>query len=180
MFTLLQHPSEFARLRADMNLLPSTIEEVLRFRPPINTWLRCTAKDVELRGQKIPAQQMVLLVSGSANRDEACFAEPDKFDITRNPNPHVSFGNGIHFCVGAPLAVRELSATICACRSDSSMRPALSRISASAASYRAPVFFGSIPILDGLAVKSKVALRPANGILGYILKHSLGCVGSKF
>jgi cytochrome P450 len=102
--TLLQHPAELAKLRANMSLMPSAIEEVLRFRPPVNAWFRVSAKDIERRGQKIPAQQQIILMLGSANRDEACFADPDRFDITRDPNPHVAFGNGIHYCVGAPLA----------------------------------------------------------------------------
>jgi len=106
-WTLLEHPEELARLRADMGLLPSAIEEVLRFRPPLNLWFRATAKDVELRGKTIPAGQMVLLALGSANADEACFAEPDRFDITRSPNPHLGLGAGIHFCLGAPLARLE-------------------------------------------------------------------------
>lgn len=105
--TLLEHPSELARLRADPRLLPAAIEEVTRYRPPVNVWFRVTTKDVELGGVRIPAHQQLLMVIGSANRDEAHFAEPDRFDITRNPNPHLGFGNGAHFCLGAPLARLE-------------------------------------------------------------------------
>jgi len=105
--TLLEHPDELARLRADPNLYGPAIEEVLRFRPPVNTWFRIAAKDVELGDQVIREKQQVVAFLGSANRDEAHFKDPDRFDIGRSPNPHIAFSSGIHFCIGAPLARLE-------------------------------------------------------------------------
>lgn len=105
--TLLEHPEALARVRADAGLFPAALEEVLRYRPPINTWFRLAAKDVELGGQKIEAKQQVVVFLGSANRDEAVFADPDRFDITRSPNPHLAFSGGVHFCLGASLARLE-------------------------------------------------------------------------
>lgn len=105
--TLLEHPAELERLRANPGLVPSAIEEVLRFRPPINTWFRIAPKDVTLGGQAIGEKQQVVAFIGSANRDEAVFADPDRFDIGRSPNPHLAFSTGIHFCLGASLARLE-------------------------------------------------------------------------
>jgi cytochrome P450 len=105
--TLLEHPDELARLRADQSLLPSAVEEVLRFRAPVNTWFRIAAKDVTLGGEAIQARQQVVAFISSANRDEAHFTDPDRFDIGRSPNPHLSFSSGVHFCLGAPLARLE-------------------------------------------------------------------------
>ena len=104
---LLDHPGQLARLRARMDLVPSAIEEVLRFRSPLQAVFRATRRDVEMHGQVIPAGKLVLPIVGSANRDDAVFAAPDNFDITRDPNPHVAFGHGIHFCLGAALARLE-------------------------------------------------------------------------
>ncbi len=105
--SLLEHPEELARLRANPELLPTAIEEALRYRSPVQFMFRVTKADVELGGQTIPAGSMVLASIGSANRDEAKFPEPDRFDIARDPNPHIAFGVGIHFCLGAPLARLE-------------------------------------------------------------------------
>jgi cytochrome P450 len=103
----LDFPGELARLRADPSLLPSAIEEVLRFRSPAQMMFRETRRDVELGGKTIPAGKLLLVMIGSANRDPAVFPEPDRFDIARHPNPHIAFGHGIHFCIGAPLARLE-------------------------------------------------------------------------
>jgi cytochrome P450 len=105
--TLLEHPAELERLRESPSLVPSAVEEVLRFRPPINTWFRIAPKDVTLGGQVIRARDQVVAFIGSANRDEAHFTDPDRFDIGRSPNPHLAFSSGIHFCLGAPLARLE-------------------------------------------------------------------------
>jgi cytochrome P450 len=104
---LLEHPAELARLRATPELLASAIEEVLRYRSPAQSMFRATRRDVELGGQVIPAGKMVLAVLGSANRDERHFADASRFDIGRDPNPHLAFGHGIHFCLGAPLSRLE-------------------------------------------------------------------------
>ena len=79
----------------------------MRYRSPLQWMLRVTTKVVELRGQSIPAGQMVLPIMGSANRDAAQFRDANRFDIARNPNPHVAFGHGLHFCLGAALSRTE-------------------------------------------------------------------------
>ena len=105
--TLLNHPDELAKVRADPALLPALVEEVLRYDSPVQVIFRRTAQEVELEGGKIPAEQNVFLLLGSANRDERRFPEPDRFDIARNPQGHIAFGYGIHYCLGAPLARLE-------------------------------------------------------------------------
>ena len=96
-----------ARLRADPALLPSAIEEILRYRSPVQAMFRQTRRDVRLHDVEIPAGKLVLAMIGAANRDPAVFREPGRFDLTRDPNPHLAFGHGIHFCIGAPLARLE-------------------------------------------------------------------------
>jgi len=103
----IEHPDQLARLRAAPELLPSAIEEVIRFRSPVQWLLRFTRRDVELHGHVIPAGATVLPMIGSANRDPRQFAYADRFDIARSPNPHIAFGHGVHFCLGAPLARLE-------------------------------------------------------------------------
>jgi cytochrome P450 len=105
-----QHPDAAAEVRADPTARPAALEEVLRCRPPFPRVGRRTTREVEIAGTSIPADNMVSLWVAAANRDETKFAEPDRFDIHRKPNPHLAFGHGIHFCVGAPLA--RLEATI--------------------------------------------------------------------
>jgi cytochrome P450 len=104
---LIEHPDQLARLRAAPNLLPSAIEEVLRFRSPLHWMPRATRRDVELHGRVIPAGKVVLPLIGSANRDPGQFPDPGQFDVGRDPNPHLAFGTGIHACLGAPLARLE-------------------------------------------------------------------------
>ncbi len=104
---LLEHPDELARLRARPELLPSAIEEVLRYRSPLQWIGRIPKRDVELHGQTIPAGCLILAMIGSANRDAKQFPSADRFDITREPNAHLAFGHGIHFCLGAPLSRLE-------------------------------------------------------------------------
>ncbi len=103
----LEHPEQLARLRAEPSLLPSAIEEVLRYRSPLQWMPRATARDVEMHGRVIPAGKLVLPVIGSANRDPRQFPDAGRFDIGRDPNPHIAFGHGIHACLGAPLARLE-------------------------------------------------------------------------
>jgi cytochrome P450 len=100
-------PDAWQRLRVDPALLPGAIEEVLRYLSPVQSMYRVAAHDVELGGQRIPANARVLAWIGSANRDEAQFSTPDEFDIMRSPNRHIAFGYGIHYCLGAPLARLE-------------------------------------------------------------------------
>jgi len=102
-----EHPDQLARLRAAPELLPSAVEEVLRFRSPFQWMFRLATRDVELHGQTIPAGKVALAMMGSANRDPKQFPEPHRFDIARNPNAHTAFGHGPHFCLGAALARLE-------------------------------------------------------------------------
>jgi len=104
---LIENPDQLRRLRATPDLLPSAIEEVLRYRSPVQWMFRATKREIELRGQKIPAGKLVLPFIGSANRDPQQFPDPSSFDIARDPNPHIAFGHGIHFCLGAPLSRLE-------------------------------------------------------------------------
>jgi cytochrome P450 len=104
---LTESPDELARLRARIDLLPSAIEEVLRYRSPLQTAFRATRHGVEMHGQVIPIGALVLPMIGSANRDPEHFVAPGRFDITRDPNPHLAFGHGMHFCLGAPLSRLE-------------------------------------------------------------------------
>ncbi len=101
-------PEEEQKLRRHPTLSASMVEEVLRYDTPIPLTYRTTMRDVEIRGVIIPADSKVAFLWGSANRDPDIFAEPDRFDITRAPNPHVAFASGIHYCLGAPLARLEM------------------------------------------------------------------------
>ena len=114
---LLEHPQAAAELRADLALLPRATEEMLRWWTPVMTFRRTATRDCELGGQAIRAGEKVVVSFTSANRDEAVFADPDRFDIRRHPNPHLVFGYGPHFCLGAHLAraqVRALFAEVLA------------------------------------------------------------------
>lgn len=102
-----RHPQAAATLRADPARLPVALEEVLRCMPPFNELGRRTTAEVMLGGKTIPANSIVMSNLTSANRDPAQFADPDTFDVSRSPNPHLTFGHGIHFCIGAPLARLE-------------------------------------------------------------------------
>jgi cytochrome P450 len=102
-----EYPEAFERLKQEPNLLPLAIEEVLRYRSSVQAMERFTKVETQLGGQTIPAGQKVMVWMGAANRDETQFDRPDEFVIDRDPNPHLSFGNGIHFCLGAPLARLE-------------------------------------------------------------------------
>jgi cytochrome P450 len=104
---LIESPDQLDRLRAAPELLPSAIEEVLRYRSPLQWMPRATRRDIDMHGQIIPAGKLVLPLIGSANRDPKQFPNADRFDITRAPNPHIAFGHGVHACLGAPLARLE-------------------------------------------------------------------------
>ena len=105
---LLQYPEQRARLIEDPSLIPSAVEEILRFEPPVIYFRRTATQDTELRGVKIREGDKVTMWYPSVNRDEDVFAEPDAFDVTRSPNEHLSFGIGEHYCLGANLARLEL------------------------------------------------------------------------
>ena len=104
---LIENPSQLTRLRLAPDLLSSAIEEVLRYRSPIQWMMRTPRREVEMHGQLIPAGALVLPMIGSANRDPKQFPDANNFDITRNPNPHIAFGHGIHSCIGAALSRME-------------------------------------------------------------------------
>ncbi len=108
LLSLIEHPSQWAALRADMSLLPSAIEEMVRWTTPSPSKRRTATADVKLGGATITAGQKVQVWEGSANRDPSVFADPDTFDIARKPNPHLGFGYGVHYCLGANLARLEL------------------------------------------------------------------------
>jgi cytochrome P450 len=110
--TLLSHPHQAAALRADPGLLPSAIEESLRYESPVSRQSRLMKQDAELGGQTLRKGQVVFQMLNAANRDPAWFAAPDTFDIRRTPNRHVAFGFGAHFCVGATLARVEGSIAV--------------------------------------------------------------------
>ncbi|MDI1430133.1 cytochrome P450 [Polyangium sorediatum] len=101
------NPAEKARVRADRSLVPAAIEESLRFFSPFAVLGRVTMRAVELGGKTIPADQLLMVWIAAANRDPRQFTNPNVFDPSRDPNPHVAFGRGIHFCIGAPLARLE-------------------------------------------------------------------------
>ncbi len=107
LLALLRHPQQLQKLKEEPVLIGAAVEEFLRFDTSFLRAWRLTAEDVELGGKRIPKGQTLSLMLGAANRDPAQFAHPDRLDITRQPNLHTSFGWGIHFCAGAPLARRE-------------------------------------------------------------------------
>lgn len=105
---LLNHPDQFALLRANPELLPLAVEEMLRFTSPVTHMAREATEDVEIRGQQIRAGEKIVMLYGAANRDAEIFGPTSEdFDITRNPNPHIAFGAGEHACLGAQLARLE-------------------------------------------------------------------------
>ena len=105
--TLAQHPRDLARLQAQPDLLPGAIEEVLRYRSPVQFMFRIAKQRVTLSGRTIEPGNMVLAIIGSANRDEAKFPRANRFVLDRGANQHIAFGQGIHYCLGAPLARLE-------------------------------------------------------------------------
>jgi cytochrome P450 len=104
---LAEHPDQRRELVEDRDLVPKAIEELLRFEPPSPVNARCLTRDVELYGTVVPAGSAMLLLNGSANRDDRKFADGDRFDIHREIDHHLSFGYGLHFCLGAALARLE-------------------------------------------------------------------------
>ena len=101
------HPDQLRRLRAAPDLVPRTIEEVLRYDGPVQATFRTATRDTEIAGEKLRAGELSLLWLGAANRDEAEFPNGERFDVARDPNRHLTFGFGVHFCLGANLARLE-------------------------------------------------------------------------
>jgi cytochrome P450 len=109
---LLSRPDQRSRLTSGEVAVAVAVEELLRFDAPLQLFERTAARDVEVAGVRLAAGDTVAALMGSANRDAAVFAEPDALDVSRDPNPHVGFGMGVHFCLGAPLARMELSVSL--------------------------------------------------------------------
>jgi cytochrome P450 len=105
---LARHPEQLRALRADLDGLPTAVEEMVRWTSPSPSKRRTATRDVTLGGQAIEAGQKVQVWEGSANRDAGVFGHADEFDIARKPNPHLGFGQGVHYCLGANLARLEL------------------------------------------------------------------------
>jgi cytochrome P450 len=107
LLALARNAGEYQRLRRDPALIPPAVEEMLRYDSPVQTLMRFAAQDTEVGGTPIEKDALVAVLFGAANRDPAQFPEPERFDVARTPNDHVAFGEGIHFCLGAPLARLE-------------------------------------------------------------------------
>jgi cytochrome P450 len=108
LLALAQHPDQLRVLRADFDMLPTAVEEIVRWTSPSPSKRRTATRDVTLGGQSIEAAQKIQIWEGSANRDADVFKRADEFDVTRKPNPHLGFGQGVHYCLGANLARLEL------------------------------------------------------------------------
>jgi len=107
LLALLREPEQLGRLRADPSLLDTAIDELLRFDGPVQATIRAATEDVEIGGQEIEEGSMLIVGIGAANHDPEVFENPERLDVGRNPNPHLAFGLGAHFCLGAPLARLE-------------------------------------------------------------------------
>jgi cytochrome P450 len=106
---LVENPDQLTRLRDDLDLMPLATEEMIRWTTPVKEFMRTAAEDTEVRGVPIAAGESLLLSYVSANRDEEVFTDPFRFDVGRDPNKHLAFGYGVHFCLGAALARMEVS-----------------------------------------------------------------------
>jgi pimeloyl-[acyl-carrier protein] synthase len=104
MLALLQSPGELRRLRDDPSIIKPAVEELLRYYPPVQLTGRIALQDMEMDGRRVRRGQQVVALVGAANRDPSVFADPDRLDLTREPNHHVAFGGGIHHCLGSSLA----------------------------------------------------------------------------
>jgi cytochrome P450 len=107
LLTLLRHPQALARLRADPQAMAGAVDEMLRFESSVNMVSRHVVEPYVIGDAVVPSGDLIFFMTGAANRDPEVFADPDRFDIARSPNPHLAFGAGIHYCVGAPLARLE-------------------------------------------------------------------------
>ncbi|WP_225838729.1 cytochrome P450 [Streptomyces sp. NK08204] len=113
-WALFRNPDQLSALRADHSLIPSAIEELLRYDTPLQLFERWVLDDIEIAGTTIPRGAEIAMLFGSANRDPEVFESPDRLDLGRRDNPHISFSAGIHYCIGAPLARIELAASMTA------------------------------------------------------------------
>ncbi|MGW5659902.1 cytochrome P450 [Streptomyces sp. NPDC003758] len=113
-WALFRHPDQLAALRADHSLVPSAVEELMRYDTPLQLFERWVLDEIEIDGTVIPRGAEIAMLFGSANHDPAVFDAPERLDLTREDNPHISFSAGIHYCIGAPLARIELAASMTA------------------------------------------------------------------
>lgn len=113
-WALLRHPDQLAALRADHSLVPSAVEELMRYDTPLQLFERWVLDEIEIDGTVIPRGAEIAMLFGSANHDPAVFDAPGRLDLARRDNPHISFSAGIHYCIGAPLARIELTASMTA------------------------------------------------------------------
>lgn len=113
-WALFRHPEQLAALRADRSLVPTAVEELMRYDTPLQLFERWVLDEIEIDGTTIPRGAEIAMLFGSANHDPAVFADPGKLDLSRKDNPHISFSAGIHYCIGAPLARIELGASMAA------------------------------------------------------------------
>ena len=112
LYLFAQYPDQWDQVRTDPSLVPSAVNEILRFHSPIQRYTRVANHDIDVGGVTIPAHSRVVVLIGAGNRDERRFDDPDRFDVTRNPIDHLAFGRGLHHCAGAGLARLELSALL--------------------------------------------------------------------
>ncbi|MDH6630037.1 cytochrome P450 [Streptomyces sp. LBL] len=113
-WALFRNPGQLAALRADHSLVPSAVEELMRYDTPLQLFERWVLDEIEIAGTTIPRGAEIALLFGSANHDTEVFRDPERLDLTRRDNPHISFSAGIHYCIGAPLARIELAASMTA------------------------------------------------------------------
>jgi cytochrome P450 len=140
MLAMLRNPDQLALFAAEASIADTAIEELLRYDPPVHYTGRIAAQDMEFGGRDIRRGEPVRLILAAANRDPAAFADPDRLDLQRDPNPHLSFGWGTHFCLGAPLARLEARIAL----------PALIRRLPSLRLTRVPLRYRSGAVLRGL------------------------------
>ncbi|MFF1683049.1 cytochrome P450 [Streptomyces sp. NPDC058256] len=143
-WALFRNPGQLAALRADHSLVPTAVEELMRYDTPLQLFERWVLDDIEIDGTTIPRGAEIAMLFGSANHDPAVFTAPEELDLSRPDNPHISFSAGIHYCIGAPLARLELTASL---RALLSQAPTLSL---TAEPVRKPAFV--IRGLEGLSV----------------------------
>ncbi len=142
-YALLAHPDQLRRLRADPALLSGAIEEGLRWEAPMQWTCRSVAADTQVAGTPVPAGSLVLAHIGSANRDDACYVDPERFDLARSPTDHFAFGYGPHHCVGSHLGRAELGTAL----------------SALLARFPEMALAGEPPVMTGQVVRSPSHLR---------------------
>ncbi|MEV0480172.1 cytochrome P450 [Streptomyces sp. NPDC050508] len=111
-WALFRNPDQLAALRADHSLIPSAVEELMRYDTPLQLFERWVLDEIEIDGTTVPRGAEIAMLFGSANHDPDVFADPERLDLTRADNPHISFSAGIHYCIGAPLARIELAASM--------------------------------------------------------------------